>query len=58
MLHEKPQASILLEVDLSVCIESYWYYYYYYYLIILSLSELCREQNVESILNPMPALIF
>ena len=28
MLHEKPQASILLEVDLP---ESYFYYYYYYY---------------------------
>ena len=25
----KPQASILLEVDLSVCTESYYYYNYY-----------------------------
>ena len=31
MLHEKPQASILLEVNLSVCPESYYYYYYHYY---------------------------
>ena len=31
MLHEKPQASILLEVDLSVCPESYYHYYYHYY---------------------------
>ena len=30
MLHEKPQASILLEVDLSVCPESSYYCYYYY----------------------------
>ena len=28
MLHEKTQASILLEVDLSDCPESYCYYYY------------------------------
>ena len=28
MLHEKPHASILLEVDLSVCPESYYYYYF------------------------------
>ena len=36
MLHEKPQASILLEVDLSlsVCPESYYYYYYYLPLLI------------------------
>ena len=27
----KPEASILLEVDLSVCPESTYYYYYYYY---------------------------
>ena len=25
MLHEKPQAIILLEVDLSICPESYYY---------------------------------
>ena len=30
MLHEKTQANILLEVDLSVCPERYYYYYYYY----------------------------
>ena len=27
MLHEKTQASILLQADLSVCLESYYYYY-------------------------------
>ena len=30
MLHEKPQASIVLEMDLIVCPESDYYYYYYY----------------------------
>ena len=30
MLHEKPQASILLEMDISVCDESSNYYYYYF----------------------------
>ena len=29
MLHEKPQASFLLEIDLIVCPESSYYYYYY-----------------------------
>ena len=32
MLHEKTQASIFLEMDLTVCPESYYYYYLKYVL--------------------------
>ena len=35
--HQKPQASILVEVDLSVCPESYYYYYLSHYTPYLAL---------------------
>ena len=47
--HEKPQASILLEVHLSVCPESYYYYYYYYYLpssaATIDVTTLARDET-------------
>ena len=39
MLHENPQASVLLEVYLSVGRESY-YYYYYYLICLFSLFQM------------------
>ena len=54
MLHEKPQASFLLEMDLAVCIErSYYYYYncYYYYYYYYNLkSSMARSLPVENLL--------
>ena len=47
MLHEKPQASILLEVDLSVCPKSSYYYYYYNYSVeyFLPQTSLGRQET-------------
>ena len=51
MLHEKPQASIWLEVDLSVCPESsyydYYYYYYHYYCTITFSIEIYRGEFLK-----------
>ena len=51
MLHEKPQASILLKVDLSVGPESYYYYYLLdvlcFYDLLVRLAFDSRRPTVE-----------
>ena len=51
MLHEKPQAGILLEMDLTFCTESYYNTIYYYYnsfvLVYMFITQMHWKQMCQ-----------